>query len=201
MWQSVNVCNDRDYQELKKNYQFVMPPPPSSSSRSTDERPKTTWQQRMAKAYHDRLFKEYAIADLSRCKDGGGVGLRWRMEREVVDGRGHFTCGNKHCPATRTIMEMSPANESYLSEYYKTDRRCCDEDEKRHVSKIPHGLGLHSYEVNLIQANELVELSKRILRIKIIATWFMMKTRPLTRKNVYCRNSDPSGVVGKDCII
>lgn len=39
-----------------------------------------------------KLFKEYAIADLTRYKEGR-VGLRWRTQREVVSGRGQFSCG------------------------------------------------------------------------------------------------------------
>jgi protein FRA10AC1 len=55
-----------------------------------------TWEQRLAKRYWQRLFKEYVIADLSRYREGG-IGLRWRTEQEVLDGRGQFSCGNKSC--------------------------------------------------------------------------------------------------------
>lgn len=55
-----------------------------------------TWERRLAKKYYDKLFKEYAIADLSRYKEGA-VGLRWRTEREVVSGKGQFSCGAKRC--------------------------------------------------------------------------------------------------------
>lgn len=43
---------------------------------------------------HSKLFKEYAIADLSRHREGR-VGLRWRTQREVVNGTGQFACGAK----------------------------------------------------------------------------------------------------------
>ena len=36
---------------------------------------------------YDKLFKEFAIADLSRYKEKK-IGLRWRTEREVVCGKG-----------------------------------------------------------------------------------------------------------------
>ncbi len=55
-----------------------------------------TWERRLAKKYYDKLFKEYAIADLSRYEDGA-IGLRWRTEREVVSGKGQFSCGAKRC--------------------------------------------------------------------------------------------------------
>lgn len=45
-------------------------------------------------AARSKLFKEYAIADLSRYKEGR-VGLRWRTQKEVVSGRGQFVCGAK----------------------------------------------------------------------------------------------------------
>ncbi|KAG7356110.1 folate-sensitive fragile site-like protein [Nitzschia inconspicua] len=50
---------------------------------------------RMVQSYHDNLYKEYALADLSR--GPGQIGLRWRTRQEVVDGRGERTCGNKLC--------------------------------------------------------------------------------------------------------
>ena len=55
-----------------------------------------SWEQRLAKKYHERLFREYALADVSRYKEGA-VGLRWRTEAEVFDGKGQFVCGNKQC--------------------------------------------------------------------------------------------------------
>jgi hypothetical protein len=41
------------------------------------------WGARLARRYYERLFKEYAIADLSRYKESK-VGLRWRTQAEVV---------------------------------------------------------------------------------------------------------------------
>jgi len=59
----------------------------------------TTWEQQFAKKYYDKLFKEYCIADLSRYMENK-VALRWRIEAEVVSGKGHFICGNKVCSAS-----------------------------------------------------------------------------------------------------
>lgn len=47
---------------------------------------------RMAKRYVSKLFKEYALADLSRYKQGQ-VGLRWRVEREVIEGKASLKTG------------------------------------------------------------------------------------------------------------
>ncbi|XP_074856484.1 protein FRA10AC1 isoform X2 [Carettochelys insculpta] len=57
---------------------------------------KRSGEKRLAKKYYDKLFKEYCIADLSRYKENK-FGFRWRHEKEVVSGKGQFSCGNKHC--------------------------------------------------------------------------------------------------------
>jgi len=33
---------------------------------------------------------------LSRYKEGA-VGMRWRVQKEVISGKGQFVCGNKKC--------------------------------------------------------------------------------------------------------
>lgn len=55
-----------------------------------------TWECQLAKKYFDKLFKEYCICDLSRYKENK-IGMRWRIEKEVRDGKGQFSCGEKHC--------------------------------------------------------------------------------------------------------
>ena len=79
--------NDRnDYSVLAEEHKFLWEP---------EEQP-LTWEKRLAKTYYDKLFKEYAIADLSRYKENK-IAMRWRVEKEVCDGKGQFSCGNKHC--------------------------------------------------------------------------------------------------------
>ena len=63
----------------------------SRSRLGLDPNPKPTLTR-----YHEKLFKEYALADMSRHREGQ-VGLRWRTEAEVFDGKGQFVCGNKRC--------------------------------------------------------------------------------------------------------
>ncbi|KAJ3131047.1 hypothetical protein HK100_006921 [Physocladia obscura] len=72
-----------------------------------------TWEQRIAKKYYDKLFKEFAVANLERYKEGK-VALRWRTRREVVAGIGQFTCANMKCqhrapymPAALPILNSS----------------------------------------------------------------------------------------------
>lgn len=68
------------------------------------------WALRMVRAYHDHLYKEYALADLSRVHEQGSpIGLRWRTEKEVISGRGQFTCGSMTCnreDSTLTSWEL-----------------------------------------------------------------------------------------------
>jgi len=80
-----NVVSDADRALLEERYEFV---PSQSGTRDS------TWQDRMVQRYNDGLYKEYALADLSR---PGQLGLRWRTRPEVMDGRGERSCGNKRC--------------------------------------------------------------------------------------------------------
>lgn len=60
-----------------------------------------SWEQRLAIRYYNRLFKEYALVDLTFYKVNK-IGMRWRTEKEVVDGKGQFTCGEIHCDNRNT---------------------------------------------------------------------------------------------------
>lgn len=55
-----------------------------------------TWEKRLAKRYYDKLFKEYCICDLTFFKQNK-IAMRWRVEKEVIEGKGQFICGDKRC--------------------------------------------------------------------------------------------------------
>lgn len=76
-----------DLDVVRENHRFLW--------RDEDEED-MTWEKELAKKYYDKLFKEYCIADLSRYKENK-FGFRWRIETEVVSGKGQFQCGNKRC--------------------------------------------------------------------------------------------------------
>lgn len=61
-----------------------------------DEQHCDDWRVRMARRYYNKLYKEYAIIDLTRYKEGK-FGLRWRTEAEVVAKKGQKICGSKDC--------------------------------------------------------------------------------------------------------
>ena len=46
--------------------------------------------------YYDKLYKEYVVAELSQYKSGK-LGLRWRIEEEVLSGKGESICGALEC--------------------------------------------------------------------------------------------------------
>ena len=91
-----------DYTVLAEEHRFLWDP---------GENPQT-WEKRLAKAYYDKLFKEYAIADLTRYKENK-IAMRWRTEKEVCDGKGQFICGNKHCSKNEDLTSWE-VNFSYF---------------------------------------------------------------------------------------
>ncbi|EFJ41245.1 alpha-1,2-mannosidase [Volvox carteri f. nagariensis] len=78
-----------DADALREHHRFI---------RSDADNESSSWEARLAKRYYDRLFKEYAIVDLTYYKQSK-LGMRWRTQKEVVSGKGQFVCGAKGCDA------------------------------------------------------------------------------------------------------
>ena len=78
-----------DVDVLRKEFRFI----------SHDAEYATSWGKKLVEAYCRRLYKEYALVNLARYTEGK-VGMRWRTEDEVVDGKGQFTCGGLPACAT-----------------------------------------------------------------------------------------------------
>lgn len=76
-----------DMDVIKEEHRFIW---------HEEDDPESSWEKRLAKKYYDKLFKEYCISDLSRYKENK-VALRWRIEKEVIEGKGQFICGDKRC--------------------------------------------------------------------------------------------------------
>ena len=96
-----------DYSVLREEHRFLW---------EADDKV-DSWEKKLAKTYYDRLFKEYAIADLSRYKENK-IALRWRIEKEVIEGKGQFACGNKHCTG-REDLESWEVNFAYVEQGVK----------------------------------------------------------------------------------
>lgn len=82
-----------DFDLLKEAYRFLP---------EADDEDNSTVEKRMAKKYYDKLFKEYCIGYLSRYKEGK-IGMRWRTQQEVLQGKGQFVCGHKPCDNTKDL--------------------------------------------------------------------------------------------------
>lgn len=59
----------------------------------------------MAARYYAKLHREFAIIDLSH---DGVCGLRWRTEREVIDGKGEVWCGARKCDRKGVVTYELP---------------------------------------------------------------------------------------------
>jgi len=89
-----DASRDRtDHHVLRDNHRFVWAPEDTTE----------TWERRMAKRYYDKLFREYCICDLAYYKLNR-VAMRWRVEKEVVEGKGQFSCGAKRCEARDSLQ-------------------------------------------------------------------------------------------------
>ncbi|KAL1932006.1 hypothetical protein VTP01DRAFT_9062 [Rhizomucor pusillus] len=82
-----------EYDIVRENHKFVW---------DNEEEDEGTWEQRVAKKYYDKLFKEYAICDLKYYKQGK-IALRWRTESEVISGKGQFVCASNRCDNTKKL--------------------------------------------------------------------------------------------------
>jgi hypothetical protein len=91
-----------DLDELKKHHAFLRDDRENDEEEEEEKKKKNSREgERMAIKYEEKLFKEYAIPDLSRCDEG--VGLRWRTKQEVARGKGVDVCGEKRCSQRRNL--------------------------------------------------------------------------------------------------
>ncbi|ELU09729.1 hypothetical protein CAPTEDRAFT_127161, partial [Capitella teleta] len=102
-FQRDSSLDKRDIDVVREHHQFLW---------DEEEEDEANEEKRLAKKYHDKLFKEYCIADLSRYKENK-IAMRWRIEKELVAGKGQFTCGNKKCEETESLKTWE-VNFGYL---------------------------------------------------------------------------------------
>jgi protein FRA10AC1 len=95
----------------------------------SDQNEESTWEQRVAKKYYDKLFKEYAICELKFYKQGK-IALRWRTEKEVMVGKGQFMCASTQCDSNKGLKSWE-VNFSYVEDGEKKNElvkvRLCPE--------------------------------------------------------------------------
>ena len=85
-----------DFEALKKAFRFVRP------DNDVEDEHGNTGYEAMAKAFEAKLFREFAVADLSR-SERSMIGLRWRTARECQSGKGETSCGALECRATEDL--------------------------------------------------------------------------------------------------
>ncbi|KAJ1974349.1 hypothetical protein H4R35_003649 [Dimargaris xerosporica] len=61
------------------------------------------WEQRVAKNYYDRLYREFCLCDLQRYREGR-VAMRWRTESEVLSGKGESSCASLRCTNANALQ-------------------------------------------------------------------------------------------------
>lgn len=109
-----------DADVLRENHKFIR-------DDEEDAKNQHDWEVRAAQKYYNKvastacdtwhtpdvllaavllqLYREYCIADMSRYKEGK-VAMRWRVEKEVVTGKGHFVCGAKTCNENKGLRSF-----------------------------------------------------------------------------------------------
>lgn len=92
---SSSVKSDIDI--LKESYRFIRT--------EEDDEKEIPWVLRMAKEYYAKLYREFAVADLSQHAQGK-IALRWRTESELRSGKGQFECGEVYCGERHGLMSF-----------------------------------------------------------------------------------------------
>ncbi|KAF8060008.1 Fra10ac1 [Scenedesmus sp. PABB004] len=126
-----------DEDALRAHHRFLRGP---ADEAGEDAR---AWGARLARRYYARLFKEYAIADLSRHAEGR-IGLRWRTVAEVRSGKGQFVCGARGCAAVGGLsafeVNFAYAEAGQAKQALVKVRLCAD-----CAAKLNHGRGGAAY--------------------------------------------------------
>ncbi|GJJ73752.1 protein FRA10AC1 [Entomortierella parvispora] len=128
---------------LKENHRFL---------RSDQEDEELTWEQRIAKKYYDRLFKEYALVELRFYKEGR-FAVRWRHEKEVIEGKGQFTCASLRCTESSELQSWE-VNFAYVE----------DGKKKSALVKVRLCKGC-SYKLNYKKPQKRVESHKEVVQV------------------------------------
>ena len=68
-----------------------------------------TWEEQLSLSWYNKLFREYALCDLTQYKSGG-VALRWRIEQEVLDRLGEVGPAlHRECTHTLSVYLHLPS--------------------------------------------------------------------------------------------
>ncbi|OWZ55279.1 protein FRA10AC1 [Cryptococcus neoformans c45] len=90
-----------EWDVLKENHRFI---------RDDEDAKDVSWEERLARAYESKLFKEFALIDLKHYKSKK-LALRWRTAPEVVNGIGEETCASLRCRYHKPLQAQSPVSD------------------------------------------------------------------------------------------
>ncbi|XP_063705768.1 protein FRA10AC1 [Culicoides brevitarsis] len=143
-----------DFDIIRENHRFVW------NSDDVDD----SWEKKLAKKYFDKLFKEYTISDLSQYKDNR-VALRWRVEKEIVTGKGQFICGERKCDERENLRSWE-VNFGYVEEGIKKNTlvklrlcpSCSDKlnyrSKKREIKRLKRSSKKKSHKEGTVEKGE-----------------------------------------------
>ena len=71
---------------LQKHHQFIRDDDDDNPAQAgpSHRKESLTWEDKLALSWYKKLFREYALCDLSQYKSGG-IAMRWRTEEEVLE--------------------------------------------------------------------------------------------------------------------
>jgi len=101
----------RDIDIVKENHRFLWE---DDEGEEINEK-ELKWEQRVAKKYWDKLFTEYAICDLTYFKKNR-IAFRWRIEKEVISGKGQFICAQKKVCSEKEGLRTWEVNFGYVED-------------------------------------------------------------------------------------
>lgn len=83
-----------DHDVIQRHHQFLREPDASVLP-----------EAQQALQLYDSLYKEMCLTDLSAYREGR-VGLRWRTQEEVLEGKGHQICANLRCSTVHGLKAL-----------------------------------------------------------------------------------------------
>eukprot|EP01017_Pseudomicrothorax_dubius_P006307 TRINITY_DN11770_c0_g1_i4.p1 TRINITY_DN11770_c0_g1~~TRINITY_DN11770_c0_g1_i4.p1 ORF type:complete len:135 (-),score=31.71 TRINITY_DN11770_c0_g1_i4:96-440(-) len=94
----------------------------------------------LAQKHYEKLYKEFVITDLSRAHTGK-IGMRWRTEDEVLNGKGETICCARKCKETKGLCSyelLFSYREDNQIKSALVKARCCRECAAKLNSKKTH---------------------------------------------------------------
>ena len=91
---------------------------------------------RAARRYYDSLIKDVALVDLSLAAEGM-IGLRWRIEDEVLEGKGALVCASLACTSRGPLFAYEVPFRSADSGDALVKVRCCQDCARSLVRAYP----------------------------------------------------------------